>query len=236
MKIDNPPERIIREAAFAKRLGQICDNHPHVPPLHHGRLTWVKRELEKFDVPVSTETVRKWFSGEARPRRDKLKILAEIVRADEIYLSLGVVPEMDTGQQRKYQRALGGSVYLVAGMLEIAGYPVAFPEEGDPRADEVDLYAIINGVQKALKVTMVRDLGDWKFKLAVPLKHAAVTNIGIIRTSPVRFDVLVVPSELIDLHGDAKGGTHVEVLLNREDNVYLIGDTPVPVVRDFGKI
>lgn len=98
------PERVIRDPEFARRLNSSCDASGMCPPLHKGRLTWVQAELKsRFKEDVSVETVRKWFAGEAKPRPDKVAMLAELLQVDMSWLSLGV----DKGLAPREMKARG---------------------------------------------------------------------------------------------------------------------------------
>lgn len=77
--------------AFAKRLSGAMDAHPRCPE-GHGRNTWLKGALEEVGVNVSLETIRKWLSGEALPRRPKIAALAKALRIDETWLAMGAQP------------------------------------------------------------------------------------------------------------------------------------------------
>ena len=76
-------------AAFAERLVWACNN-AGVPPLHYGRLRWVRDQMQRrFNEQVTDEGVRKWFSGKVFPRRGKLIMLAAILGVDLDWLSNG---------------------------------------------------------------------------------------------------------------------------------------------------
>jgi len=84
-------DRTIRDADFAARLGKACDLQAECPPLHRGRLVWIRQKLEAdFNENVSLETVRKWLSGEAKPRPEKTKMLAALLGVDLAWLQIGM--------------------------------------------------------------------------------------------------------------------------------------------------
>src|SRR4051794_7240350 len=80
------PEPVSRYAGFAHRLTQCADFNPHVPSLGRGRLTFVGEKLASRGAQVSLEAVRKWFSGQAIPRREYQELLAELLQADVRWL------------------------------------------------------------------------------------------------------------------------------------------------------
>lgn len=84
-----------REKAFSRRLDKALTAHPR-SPAGYGRNTWLIRELAHQNVVVSNETIRKWLTGEAMPRRDKMAALAKTLRVDETWLAMGAQPASDT--------------------------------------------------------------------------------------------------------------------------------------------
>src|SRR6266446_8548726 len=116
------PKKLIRDAAFAKRLQLACDSHAHCPPLHFGRLTWIVREFKsKFKITITTETARKWCAGEVRPRRQSMSLLAELLTVDEAWLSLGNEGETTADERKARNVMAGAAVNLVAGLIELDG-------------------------------------------------------------------------------------------------------------------
>jgi len=79
---------------FGRRLQQALDASPHVVPMSHGRLSWLKREREKIgvSVSVSVNTLHKWVHGVSRPREDTIRALARLLRVDDIWLAPGQTP------------------------------------------------------------------------------------------------------------------------------------------------
>jgi hypothetical protein len=94
---------------------------------------------------------------------------------------------------------------------------------------------IIAGKFRPIKVMQARDLGEWKYKFVASANPVGVTNIVVVRTSPLRFDLVIVEPETILKDGDSKGG-YIEVLMQREDDEYFVGDTKLAKVRDPMKI
>lgn len=83
-------KKLILEPEFAARLVEACDKNDAVPPPNYGRLRWIKEQLaSRFAESVSEETVRRWLSGEGRPRPKKLHHLAQLLNVDEAWLALG---------------------------------------------------------------------------------------------------------------------------------------------------
>ena len=74
---------------FAARLKEACDGFAECPPLHQGRLTWLKERLDAEGVHVEVESVRKWLAGEMKPRQDKCEALGRILGRDPVWLYMG---------------------------------------------------------------------------------------------------------------------------------------------------
>lgn len=120
---------------FAERLKTACDDS-RVPPPNHGRLRWVRENLEtRFDIRVSSETVRRWLAGASLPRDRKLKSLASLLNVDAGWLYSGSVSGVreegrafnpadpptasgDRGEDilERIRRRLGGTVTIMPGV------------------------------------------------------------------------------------------------------------------------
>jgi len=207
------PLKVIRDAGYAQRLTLACDRSDHCPPLHQGRLVWIMNELGKqFDVDVTTETVRKWLHGEAKPRLDKNNKLAELLRVDPVWLYQGIDPALSPREKKARNAMADGAVNLIAGFIQMDGGSPAFPDEGDKRAarDNVDLYAIIKGGSYAIHVCLGAEV-DGAYHFPVPLNHEHVVVLGVIRDG---FSVMVteLTAEIIAEHGGRRGGA-IDVVL-----------------------
>jgi transcriptional regulator with XRE-family HTH domain len=233
---DDSQSRVILDANFAARLNLASDQHPHTPEMNRGRLTWVRREMaSRFDVSVSIETVRKWFSGEARPRPDKMKRLAELLEVDEAWLSLGVHPEMDR-RERKARNALAdGAVNVVAGLIQMAGGHPAFPEPDDTRAEKehVDIFAVIKGGRYDIHVATAT-AGDGAYRFAVPTTYERLFVVGLIQTGPFCFDLVELSSDLVDKAG-IRRGSHLEVIVEPKGRDYAASGETVRRIEGFDR-
>jgi len=214
------PQRDLRDRPFALRLQRACDENAQVPAYNHGRQAWVRHQLEhRFGTRVSNETVSKWFTGVARPRPDKIRLLAQLLEVDEAWLALGGALEVDY-RERKIRNAMAsGAVNLVAGLIQMSGGHPAFPEENDAcagRGARIDLYAIIAGAHYVLHVTLAEAQGDGRYRFLVPYGHEDRTVIGVVRKEPLSCDLLKLPSDLVDTHG-LRRGAHIEVTVQTPD-------------------
>lgn len=227
-----PPHRIVRDKEFAKRLDSACDLHPRVPPYNFGRLSWVRDNLAEHELEnVSTETVRKWFSGESRPRPSKMKKLAALLRVDEAWLSLGITPEVTPGVRKAFNASAPGAVNLVAGMIQVSGGHPAFPEEGEDSA--ANLYAIINGKQHRIFAALGLDVGN-DIKFSFPNEVSGLHLIGVVRSGPTSVDFLYLDPENLPKTARRSGGW-IEVSVSKEKSRYFAKDDEIPKIRSFGE-
>lgn len=206
-------EKVIRTPDFAKRMNTACDTNPLIPPINYGRLTWLKTQLmEQFNESVSVETVRKWFAGEAKPRANKIKLLATLLEADEAWLSLGIAPDMTPRERRLRDATADGAVNVLAGLIQMGGGHPAFPEDGDARAQEdfVDLYAIIRGAQYAFHVSLAKAETEG-FRFVVPARRGDAMQIGVIPGDDLSVKLVEILDDYIDA-GQRKGGS-IEVVI-----------------------
>jgi hypothetical protein len=170
---------IIRDKAFAKRLVIACEGNPHCPTdEYRGKQKWVYDNLlEQFGIKVSPEAVRRWFSGEMRPRPKTVAALARLLEVDLGWLTLGTVPDMAPKEQKARNAIADGSVNLVAGLIQMNGGHVAFPDTPDAGAD---IFAIIGGKQYSIQVKLARDLGGDTMRFTVGLDASSHVVIGVI--------------------------------------------------------
>jgi hypothetical protein len=202
------PERqnwkVIRSPEFAERLTRTADMNPNVPPMRSGRLTYIRDELSKRNpgqAPISLESVRKWFSGEAMPHKDRVEHLAEILRVDAAWLMLGEEGQ-DTPQQRRARNAMvDGAVNVVAGLAQMDGAVVAFPEDDDrfALAQHIDLYAIIRGANYPLHVIVAEEQENGQLVFSVPTDLRNTVPIGVVRLEAFNFSVFEITDEAIEL-------------------------------------
>jgi len=205
------PTKVIRDAGYAQRLALACDRSDQCPPLHQGRQVWVVEQMaDRFHISITTETVRKWMHGEAKPRLDKNSKLAELLGVDPVWLYQGIDPNLSPREKKARNAMADGAVNLIAGFIQMDGGAVAFPEENGV----IDLYAIIKGGQYAIHVCLGRE-EDGEYHFPVPMDHAPVVVLGVIRSG---FSILVteLTPELIEAHGGRRGGA-IDVALPEID-------------------
>jgi hypothetical protein len=174
--------------------------------------------MARFGQKVSPETTRKWFSGEARPRPEKMSMIAQILEVDEAWLSLGVDPEMMPRERKLRNATVDGAVNVLAGFIQMCGGHPAFPADEDTRAtkNHIDLYAIIRGAQYAFHVALASDDGDGKLRFSVPIEHVESVVLGVILTAPLQCKFVEITSEMIEKHGSRKTGL-IELMIDAND-------------------
>jgi len=170
---------------FALRFQQACDGNPDVPQPNYGRLGWFVTQMERFGVELTVETVRKWFAGESRPRPRNITYLAQILKVDEAWLSVGRIQEISDKQIRLRNSLAGGAVNVVAGLIQLSGGNPAFPAADDKRAqaEKIDLYAIIKGAQYAFHVTVA---DDGVFSIPVEARETVIIGVDLQDSFDVR--------------------------------------------------
>lgn len=201
---------VIRDPAFADRFSKACDGNEHVPDLHQGRLSWVAEQTsKKLGKPVPLETVRKWSKGISKPREATSNILAEILLVDPTWLYIGTDTNDTPRERRLRNSAVDGVVNVVAGLIQMDGNSVAFPEEDDITAqrDRVDMFAIIKGAQYRIHVALgEKTKGGYRF--ALPPGADRVTVLGVVRDG---MSLLIAP-----LTAEHEGQTKQVVIVAEE--------------------
>lgn len=214
--------------SFNQRLKTACDQSQIVPEFGKGRQAFISRSLS-----VSQEAVRKWFTGDAEPRRRKMRELAMLLEVEESWLALGVEPEVD----RKEKKAMGvrndGAVHLLFGMFTIAGGRCAFTTAKDPRHDYIDFYCIINGTQYAIHVSMAREISVQVFEFLIPVEYKDVRVIGVAPRSETTFDLIGLGNGLVERHKRKKAGRW-SILANRTADGYVTGSDVWPKIEMLG--
>lgn len=189
---------------FAARMAQACDGNPKIPPINYGRLGWfVTQFKERFDVTITPETIRKWFGGEARPRHNKLIMLAQIMQVDDAWLTVGRDSSAPSKDQKIVGRVASGVVNLVAGMVQVCGGTPAFPKDSDA-LNPIDLSAVIRGALYNFNVVLGMET-DGQIDFAVSTTATNCLIIAVVRTGELAFDFYELEWETIEERGNRKG-------------------------------
>jgi transcriptional regulator with XRE-family HTH domain len=218
--------------AFVKRLNQACDDVPDIIPPHgEGR----QIELAKR-MGMSQEGVRKWFAGEAMPRRGVMEKLATVLRVEESWLALGMTPEITRDEKRVRARNVEGAALLAMGAITLAGGACAIPDEEDPRRSFVDFYSIHNGVQSAIHVGYAKLVAPGSYEVTIPREYKQVRIIVVVPLGNTRFDFIVLDSAVTPTFYQRKGGAYVLSFGKSGDGTYVRGDMTWKRVRNFGEL
>lgn len=132
--------------------------------------------------------------------------LAQILKVDEAWLSVGKSPELSEKQQQARNASADGAVNVLAGFVQMNGGHPAFPHQDDARAStqKIDLYAIIRGAQYAFHVITAEKTKDaWKFVVPVEAREAVV--LGVLPVGDVQVEFLELDWEQIESLGSRKG-------------------------------
>jgi hypothetical protein len=229
------PKKLIRDEDFAKRLQLASDNNTLCPPLHYGRLTWIVKQFwERFGEEITTETVRKWMGGEVRPRPKSMALLAQLLGVDHAWLSLGNAGETSAAESKARNVMAGAAVNLIAGLIEMDGGHPSYPDAGDQRSKDVDIFAIIKGAHYGFKVSPANNQNGKTYQFAIPSGYKDVFVIGLVRTGPSSFDMLELDAELITKHKENKG-SHVSVTVEKRGANYTAGGQKVKQLSGFAE-
>jgi len=209
------PNRIIRDAGYARRLEQACDASPHCPPLNRGRLTWLTEETGKLvGKKLTLPTAARWLNGESKPRPETNVKLAQLLGVDSIWLYHGVDPDM-TPRERKVRNAMAdGAVNLVTGLIQLDGGNPAHPGDNDAHAKkmDIDIYAVIKGAQYAFHVALGASVhGGWRF--SIPADNDVIVPLGVVREG-FNFRVVELKPELVEEFGKSGAGRSTVITLD----------------------
>lgn len=223
-------QRKIVDKDFAERLNRVCDkNSRTIPPLHQGRLTTIQHLLKDHNVSVSLETVRKWFAGEARPRPDKMRLLADILQVDIGWLSHGE-ENLDKKERAIRNKYAQGAVNILTGYLQLAGGVLAFPESESAKDFTViidhkcfDIHAALaQAIQGASKA----------YELNIPSDVSGIKVIGVIPVSDVDVIFLNIQDDILRVHGTQRGG-RIQLLITQTGSQYRSGSDLIPRIANF---
>lgn len=162
---------------FSSRLRRAIEGHPLAPPTPYGQQAWLLEKLNKeANVEVSRNAMSKWFNGQARPRSDNIRKIAQVLKVDEVWLSLGRKPTVKSETPENAAK-LRGSTLLLAGLIEAKGGRVTFP---GPDHAPVDLTVNIAGRSLDLiVVTLTESGGKYSAVVNEPTGDARVVAVGV---------------------------------------------------------
>lgn len=164
--------------AFHTRIMRAMEGHPRCPVPVHGRLTWFRDLLEKeTGEAVSLQTVQKWSTGASVPRAQKITKIAQTLGVDEIWLAMGRVQPQTDKSKMKRARTASGSLLFVAGLAEMSGGHVAFPDQPGEAPNSV--FVTMNGTFRQITV-VAADVTGQSVRAEVPAASAGIV-LGLER-------------------------------------------------------
>lgn len=199
---------------FGQRMNEAADeNRDHIPSQHHGRLQWVADEMGKFGHKMVMETARKWFAGETMPRANTMKLLANVMRADQAWLVTGQKSSISQKELKSRNALATGAVNLIAGMIQMAGGTIAFPDS-EKAVQKADLQAIIRGAMYSIHVAVGhRTEAGWHF--SVPVEAVENFILGICPLGSFHYLLIDLDREKLEDEGRRKLGM-IEVTLGED--------------------
>ena len=184
-------------------------------------------------MEVSLQSVHRWYHGRARPRQQKLLLLAKVIGVDESWLSLGRLDEIVSRRSKPQKPILDGSVYVTVGLMQLANISCAWPEDGDMSAPYVHFYSIIRGKQYRFHVAYIREESEsGRVKIHAPSEYDKCTVLVCRRASATSVDLWYVASSVIQAAVKNHGGIVEMVGLVKGSNL-TIGDTSIKSIRQF---
>lgn len=138
-----------------------------------------------------------------------MKKLAQILGADERWLSLGLSAQATPGGREARNAMAAGAINVVAGINQLDGGHPAFPADDDDRAEKehVHLCAIVQGRQLAIHVAPVEPICGVTHRVVIPaVAGRCQTVVLLIRVEAARIDLIDIYKEMLAKHGTLKGG------------------------------
>lgn len=207
--------------AFAARLLQACENHPHCPTdTPRGKQKWVREKLLELGIKVSAEGVRRWFDGTSLPNKNKRGVyLCRILNVDAAWLYFNDAEAISPDDVLVRNAVAEGATNLFAGMLQMAGASIAFSE---------DSRSIIETITGGRKFTFVVvnpiPLGEdlYRFKVTNDLDGRIV--VVIFENAPYNYSPLVMLPEHIRQTGILRGDKWDVTIHRSSPNAVATGD------------
>jgi len=232
IKTQDKTQSVIRDKDFGRRLTQVCNDHPSVPAPNFGRLQWFVDELERRGVTVSRQTISRWLDGAYRPSREKMRVLAEILGTDEIWLSMGVAAPVKTTEIKDIQASVDGAAMVVAGLMMIDGLSPGFPLPTDSRADDTDIVVVAARRPQRVKVSLARKADGARSLFMVPNAFDDLTLVGAVQMDPVTLEFYTIPTKIVAENARPMG-SHMELEVELRAGKAYVGNTSLGKILDF---
>lgn len=176
--------------SFNKRLKEACESNTDIPSYGAGRQSIIAKKMG-----VSSEAVRKWFSGESTPRPQAMKALAKILGVDHVWLALGT-DYKQTQSLKEVAKISDTAMFAFCGMAMENGYSFAVNDDNTIGAD---LILVKQGDILYAKLLPVDIRNKSQVKLPKSPSGDKITKIIAARNkfSDFSYDFFKVPSEII---------------------------------------
>lgn len=235
MDADDPRKEPEVDTLFAMRMRRACDANDLIPDEGGGRLVWIHEQMRKEGMDVALQSVHRWYHGRARPRRQKLLMLAKVLQVDESWLDLGRMDEIVSRRSKPQRPVLDGAVYVVMGLMRLAGISCAWPDDDEP-AGYVHFYSIIRGKQHRVHVAYIQDEGEsGEVLVHLPVEYEKCSIVACRRKDDRSVDLWHIPGEQIRSHSDKRGG-FVEISCRVEGTVLRIGDSSLKAISKLESV
>lgn len=221
------------ETTFSQRLTQACDDNPLIPDYGHGRQVTIANKLG-----ISQEAVRKYFSGDAVPRRKKMEKLAEYLGVSIEWLSLGITPTLDRTAKKEMVRVVKGAIHMLAGMIALEGGNFAFPTPDDTKK-YIDLYSIKDGQKVDFHVSVGRKINENErisdYEFVIPREYDQVYILGLVYLQGGEIEWINTPKSIIDKHFET-ADNYFKVTAQRDNGKYSSGNDKWLRFKTIGEI
>lgn len=176
--------------SFNKRLLEACNSNSDIPGYGSGRQTLIAKKMG-----VSSEAVRKWFSGESTPRPQAMKALAKVLGVDHVWLSLGA-EFTQIESLKEVAKVSDTAMFAFCGMAMENGYSFALNDDSSIGADLV-LIKQGNIVYAKLLPVDIRNKNKAKLPKTPPSSKIKKVIAARNKYSDFSYDFYEVPSEVI---------------------------------------
>ena len=197
---------------FRDRFIKSCDASVDIPEHGYGRQVHIAKALG-----VSQEGVRKWFSGESKPRDKAMKKLSALLNVDYAWLSIGA-ELLGTEKFRAVARYQNAAVYALTSFLLSAGCTVAFSEDVQ---DDSDITAVSNGKLFKFLALPSTTIGNKNAEFEIENKgiKKGVTAVGCVFKDQLNKSSITY--DFVDLTELPQGTTRIK--FDQKNNCYKSG-------------
>lgn len=228
----DPRKEPAEDKAFAERMKNACDRNDMAPSENGGRLVWIQEELKRRGMEVALQSIHRWYHGRARPRNEKMKLLAQVLGVDEGWLSMGGLDEFAFKMTKPRRPVLDGSVYVVMGLMQLSNISCGWPDEDD--APAVHFSSILGGEHRRFHVAYAFDRPDGEVTLHIPIEHAKFTVVVCRLTGSTSVNLWRLPKDL-PVESISRRGDYIDVKATIEGKTLHIGDTTIKAAVDLEK-